>query len=307
MVFNYDEESPTDGSYIADFPTNERSHRTAVLNSLLVDHDVENDGHHKKVSLDVLAGKPDIVTTTGFVYTKVEDGQTELFWEDDQGIEVQLSDKGSASPDKVAIDGDTMTGVLVIEAAASAIHLENLGAKIMGRDVGDANWRALLSVDDSDVCELGDESLGGGTRIVSDGIDELVTKYPGETDKKIWHAGHFAGVPSFSTAYTSADQTLVDSDSGSVAHNLGLGEPPPLWTAHIRCTSTNRAYDPDDVIMLANSLFGSAPNGFGTWASATHFGWEVSNAVPDMLTKGGDGTNGNIDHSKWALVFRAWY
>jgi hypothetical protein len=303
MAFEYDEDNPTDGSYIADFPTNERLHRTAVLNSLIVDHDVENDGHHKKVSLDVLGAKPSLSSTSGFVYTKVEDGQTELFWLDDQDAEVQLSDKGSASPDKVAIAGDEMTGNLVM-ASTATLMIQNMKA-ILARDAGDASYRAILKVDDSDVTEVGSTVLVGGTRINSDGIDELVAYYPGGSDVKIWHAGHFATAPAFIAAYTSADQTVIDSAGGNVAH--GLAALPTLWTAHIRCTSTNNAYDPDDVVMLSNSLFGSTPNGIATWANATHFGWECSNATPDMLDKGGNGANGNIDHTKWKLVFRAWY
>jgi hypothetical protein len=155
------------------------------------------------------------------------------------------------------------------------------------------------------VCELGDASLGGGTRIVSDGIDELVAKYPGDTAKKIWHAGHFAAAPIFTTAYTSEDQTLVDSFGGSVAH--GLAALPTLWTAHARCASAENGYVEDDVIMLGNSLFSSTPNGIGTWANATHFGWECSNTNPRVLDKGGDGSNTNFTHTKWKLVFRAWY
>jgi hypothetical protein len=308
MAFDHDEGNPTDGSYIADFPTNERLHRTAVLNSLLVDHDTENDGHHKKVSLDVLGAKPSTVGTTGFVYTKVEDGQTELFWLDDTDAEVQLSDKGSASPDKVAIAGDTMTGVLVIEAAASAIHLENLGAKIMGRDVGDANWRALLSVDDSDVCELGDASLDGGTRLVSDGEDALVAKYPGETDKKIWHAGHFAAAPLATVLYESTGVNITWEGATSIKYTIahGLAAMPTLWNAVLQCTVNDGVYSVGEEVQIVSTwVAGSTPQAITCAVDASDFIYRLSDSKPNLLTD--TGNSANISNDKWDIIFRAWY
>jgi hypothetical protein len=308
MAFDYDKDNPTDGSYIADFPTNERLHRTNVLGSLEIDHDTAS-GEHAKVTLQVLGADPSLSGTSGFVYTKIEDGQTELFWLDDQGADnVQLTDKGSASPDKVAIDGDTMTGVLVIEAAASAIHLENLGAKIMGRDVGDAQWRALLSVDASDVCELGDESLDGGTRLVSDGEDALVAKYPGETDKKIWHAGHFAAAPLATVMYESTGVNINFGGAGAkytVAHNLGFR--PTLWMAVLQCTTNDSPYAfGEEVPLLSTFVSGSdTASDICCTVDGTNFYYRLSGLKPNML--GDTGNGANIGDDDWDIIFRAWY
>jgi uncharacterized protein YbaR (Trm112 family) len=197
--------------------------------------------------------------------------------------------------------------VLVIEAAASAIHLENLGAKIMGRDVAGAEWRALLSVDDSDVCELGDEDLGGGTRIVSDGIDELVTKYPGDTAKKIWHEGHFASAPIFTTLWESTGVDYDTSGSGSkytVAHNLGFF--PKLWMGLLKCTNgANSVYTIGDEVPIMSTFVAGDASDMVCTVDATNFYYRTTDAIPNMVND--QGGAGNIKDNSWDVIFRVWY
>jgi hypothetical protein len=304
MAFEYDETNPTDGSYIADFPENERLHRTAVLNSLLVDHDVENDGHHKKVSLDVLADDPSLSGTSGFLYAMIEDGQTELFWLDDQGAEnVQLTDKGSASPDKVAIAGDEMTGHLTMTGQA-LLRLQNNKA-IQARNQGDTTYRAILQVNGSDVTEIGNALLGGGTRLVSDGIDELVAKYPGGSDVKIWHAGHFAAAPQFTQFWESANQSFSWTGSGakySVAHTIGTT--PKLWQAVLVCVGSQEGFAEDDEIPLSGLTAGAGSYIFPA-VDDDNFYYYLSDTSANIPQANG-GTAG-IDDAKWEIVFRGWY
>lgn len=68
-----------------------------ISERLDVDHSWEgdgDDGKHKQITLLEQAAAPTNDTDTGFLYTKDVSGATELFYEDDSGNEVQLTDGG---------------------------------------------------------------------------------------------------------------------------------------------------------------------------------------------------------------------
>jgi hypothetical protein len=309
MAFDYDIDAPLDGSYIADFPPNARLSRTAIHGSVNYDHFAETSGHHRQATLDARGGDPSTITTESFVYSKITGGITELFYMDDQGKVTQLTIDGSASPDKMPLAGGEFSGDVTFTDADLLVEgtslIKLLNAKyLQGRDQGDAAWRDLIGVNSSDEVEIGDASLGADGRIYVTDEDGLVVNF-GSTDYIVWNKSHFASAPVATVMYESLDQTVVHSSGGNVAHNLGFL--PSLWTAHLRCTSSDNAYAVGDVVPVQQTLYGGTPNGLSVWGNATHFGWETSNTQANILEKAGDGANANIDYGDWKLVFRGWY
>lgn len=316
MAFDYDEENPIDESYIADFPGNERDHRTDVLGSVSVDHWAEagpatpsQDGFHKQVSMPPSALDPSSVGNAGFVYTKDVAGITELFYEDDTPKVIQLTDDGSASPDKLPLAGGTLTGDLIMSSADVLMQgtslMKLLNAKyLQGRDQTDANWRNLLGIDASDYAELGDANLAGGTRLHGPDADNFLVKY-GANEKKLWHEGHF-NTPLFTTMYESTPAAITAPDSGYVTH--GIGSRPNLWMALLECILTDRGYAAGDHVPLMHGQHGVSPERWITvYQTDTRFGWEVQNSAPHIMQKGGNGSQGVLTMSKWKILFRAWY
>jgi hypothetical protein len=88
-----DESKPADGDVVSQYPAVERTFRDIMESWLLVDHDT--DGEHVQVTLPESAGDPTNATDTGFVYTKDDGGDTELFYIDAAGNVVQLTVDGA--------------------------------------------------------------------------------------------------------------------------------------------------------------------------------------------------------------------
>lgn len=77
---------------MSQYPAVERLFRDIMESWLLIDHDT--DGEHTQITLPELAGDPATATNTGFVYTKDDAGDTELFYRDDSGNVVQFTKDG---------------------------------------------------------------------------------------------------------------------------------------------------------------------------------------------------------------------
>jgi hypothetical protein len=323
MVFDYDEQNPLGSTYIAEFPENEVAHRTAVLGSVNAEHYAETgpstpsqDGFHRQVSLPPLDDKPDVVGDAGFVYTKVVGDFTELFYEDEDGTEIQLTSEGSASPDKLPLAGGTLIGPLVIEAASLTVNDADIlptGTALIkllntlylqGRDQAGAQWRDLIGVNASDELELGDSQLGADSRIYVTDKDGLLINY-GSTNYIVWNKGNMPLPPLFTQHYVSDPQTLVANAEGSVAHNLGLV--PSLWGAVLKCSTEDLGYSVGDLVPVLSATRQQTARGISVWHGATQFGWGVSNTLPRLLEKDDATNSSTITLARWGLVFSAWY
>ena len=322
MAFDYDEINPTNDSYIADFPANERAHRTAVLGSVDTEHYAETSGQHRQVTLAPLGADPLLSGAAGFVYAKDVGGITELFYQDEGAQVIQLTSDGSASPDKVAKAGDTMTGDLLIDTAdlevldgearfnGSDVLLQGdalirlLNAKyINARNAANDAWLELIGIDASDVAEIG--NTDSGARIRTSGVDAAVVDY-GSGDKKIWHEGNLT-VPLFTQEYLSADIVFAQSDAGADVH--GIGETPKLWASLLKCVSADLSYVVGDVVPILNGIADSANTSIITTAlsaDGTTFLWRTGDQNVRLVRDGG-GTSQIIDTTKWRLIFKAWY
>ena len=308
MAFDYDEINPTNDSYIADFPANERAHRTAVLGSVDTEHYAETSGQHRQVTLAPLGADPLLSGAAGFVYAKDVGGITELFYQDEGAQVIQLTSDGSASPDKVAKAGDTMTGDLTMDSGDILMQgsglIRLLNAKyVNARNAANDAWLELIGSDASDVAEIG--NTGYGARIRTSGVDAAVVDY-GSGDKKIWHEGNLSE-PLFTQEYLSADIVFAQSDAGADVH--GIGETPKLWAALLKCVSADLSYVVGDVVPILNGISDSANTSIITTAlsaDGTTFLWRTGDQNVRLVRDGG-GTSQIIDTTKWRLIFKAWY
>jgi uncharacterized protein YbaR (Trm112 family) len=208
------------------------------------------------------------------------------------------------------VGGDTMTGDLIMDSGnillqgTSLLMLLNAKA-IQARDQGDTTFRSILMVDGSDVTEVGNTSLAGGTRINAPSEDLAVVEYGGG-DKKIWHEGHFATAPSFTNFYESENQAFDFTGTGAkftLAHEIGAK--PDLWLAVLVCIDAQEAYVVGDEIPVMFGLVAGAAGAITVAVNATNFEWYLSDTNPNILKS--NGTSINIDDEHWELVFRAWY
>jgi len=96
----YDSSKPANNELLDNVASVIRANQDAVETTIAVDHNsmgTTNDGKHKQVTLPELATKPDASGTTdvGYVYTKNDGSKTELFFEDEDANEVQITKGGS--------------------------------------------------------------------------------------------------------------------------------------------------------------------------------------------------------------------
>ncbi len=87
-----DESKPADADIISQYPAVERLFRDIVESWLLVDHDTS--GRHPQLTLPERGSDPINAPNHGFLYTKNDAGDTELFYIDDGGAVVQLTEDG---------------------------------------------------------------------------------------------------------------------------------------------------------------------------------------------------------------------
>jgi hypothetical protein len=90
--------APTDNNYGYEIDNYIRRLQTAISERMAVDHIWKvgvTDGGHNKISLAYQAAKPTAAAGYGYVYTKdVGSGVIELFWEDADGNERQITENG---------------------------------------------------------------------------------------------------------------------------------------------------------------------------------------------------------------------
>ncbi len=84
-----DETKPADSDIVSQYPAVERAFRDIVETWLLVDHDTA--GEHAQVTLPERGSDPTPVTDVGFLYTKNDGGDTELYYADAASNVVQVT------------------------------------------------------------------------------------------------------------------------------------------------------------------------------------------------------------------------
>lgn len=94
----WDQSNPTDSSLISQYPQNERDARDAVRANFTINHHAADDddvGKHEVIEL-LANATPIGVAGQGNFYTKdVDSGEIELFYQDEDGNETQLTERGA--------------------------------------------------------------------------------------------------------------------------------------------------------------------------------------------------------------------
>lgn len=320
MAFDWDESSPLANSLIADFPANEVAARTAARGSVDVDHDADGTGKHEQVSLDPLGADPTPSGTNGFVYTKTVSGVTELFYADDTPSIIQLTDNGSASPDKVAKAGDSMTGDLDMQAADL---LTDNDQGLRGEVVATGTYHSLAKLNTDDDAEFGDQSVP--TTIQSDADTGLKADYPASGGvKTVWHEGNQgtgSGMDSdtvdgieaediLSTLadgggryFESGEKAITSTAGGTEAHLLG--SVPRMVLGFLRCKVANANYSVNDEVPIAFSAAPASFRGAVVGADATVVFYRLNTGLMRIFDKT-TGAEGGASNTDWKLFIRAW-
>ncbi len=100
-----DEAKPADADIVSQYPAVERLFRDIIESWLLVDH--STDGEHSQMTLPERGSDPTNATDIGFLYTKNDGGDTELFYEDAGGNVVQITADGGPGPNMAAFPATT--------------------------------------------------------------------------------------------------------------------------------------------------------------------------------------------------------
>jgi len=94
----WDETSPANDDQFNQGASEIRNFKKDVSERMAIDHvwsdSTDTDGQHNKLTLPEQATDPPNVSEFGFLYTKDDSGSTELFYEDDSGNVIQLTEGG---------------------------------------------------------------------------------------------------------------------------------------------------------------------------------------------------------------------
>ncbi|MFH2074243.1 MAG: hypothetical protein ABIJ57_02675 [Pseudomonadota bacterium] len=110
----WDETTPADADSISAGAGVIRTHVQAIRERIAIDHYMAGsgtdttDGEHVKITFHVQSAKPTAVANKGFLYTKDDavTSKVELFWEDEDGTELQLTSAGAVAVG--SLDGDAL-------------------------------------------------------------------------------------------------------------------------------------------------------------------------------------------------------
>lgn len=108
---DWDESNPGDSQIVSQFPANERSARAAVKTNFGVDHhdtvDANTGKHKRVVFVAPLSVKPTLTADEGALYTKTVSTISELFFENENGVEIQIT-SGTKLNETVIIPSGTV-------------------------------------------------------------------------------------------------------------------------------------------------------------------------------------------------------
>src|SRR5690606_39889644 len=119
---DWDVNSPSDSDFIAQFPSNERAARAALVANFGVDHEANaqdaNIGKHVKVSLVDQSSDPAGAASSSTLYAKGVSGASQLFWRSGTGAVVQLTAAGG-------LRAESLVGTVADARLSSNVPLKN--------------------------------------------------------------------------------------------------------------------------------------------------------------------------------------
>ncbi len=212
-----DESKPADADIVSQYPAVERTFRDIVETWLLVDHDT--DGQHKQATLPERASDPTPATDIGFLYTKNDGGDSELYYADAAGNVMQITADGAPGPDMAPFPATT--SMLFYQSAAPTGWTKDVASTLGNHAlklVTDVAWSA-----GSKGATAFDSVFGAGK---TTGAHELTeAQIPGHTHP----AGSGAtvqdgtgAVKTFRSALATGLATGSTGDGGTHTHTLVL-------------------------------------------------------------------------------------
>ncbi|KKM62408.1 hypothetical protein LCGC14_1522000 [marine sediment metagenome] len=201
-----DESKPADSDIVSQYPAVERLFRDIVESWLLIDHDT--DGEHTQVTLPELGADPTAVANTGFVYTKDDAADTELFYRDDSGNIVQLTQDGGPGPQMAAFPATT--SMLFYQSAAPTGWTKDVAAT------------------------LGNHAIRVMTDVAWSGGSKGATAFD-----SVFGAGKTAGATTLTAAQSGLPAHLHSAAPGDASANNVTGGNPNFWAGQNPVGSKN--------------------------------------------------------------------
>lgn len=111
------------------------------------------------------------------------------------------------------------------------------------------------------------------------------------------------GAPVFTKSFTSAEQSISNAGTGTLAH--GLGEVPKLAQVVLVCKTADLSYSVGDVVVWGNN-FEASSRGVGVVIGASEISYRYSSSTPFMLPNKSNGNIAAIAVANWRMIIKAW-
>lgn len=209
-----DESKPGDNDIVSQYPAVERTFRDIIEDWLLIDHDT--DGEHAQVTLPERGSDPTNATDTGFVYTKDDGGDTELFYEDDAGNVVQITEDGGPGP-----------GIVAFPASTSMLFYQDAAPTGWTKDVAGTLDNHALRVVTSTAWAGGSNGATAFTSVFGAGKATAshvlsIAEMPSHDHQSISSSVNVAGGSAQRSAKSSGNSGGVTGGGGGHLHDLSL-------------------------------------------------------------------------------------
>lgn len=114
-----------------------------------------------------------------------------------------------------------------------------------------------------------------------------------------------ANTPAFTKSYTSANQTISQAGSLTLAHSLGAM--PSMVQVRLKCLTAELGYSIGDEVIWHLNHSGGTSRGVAIIPDATNLNIRFgNNANPFILLNKTTGSEANVTNANWAAIFKAW-
>lgn len=327
--FSIDESLPGDNDIVSQHPGNARTFRDVVEDYLNTDHDF-NTGRHKFAGLVEQSSDPANVANTGYIYTKDDGGDTELYYIDDGGTVTQITQDG------VLLDAALLSAANTFAAANTFSDIATFSAQsrwakgsdivsaatlVLGTDgnyfdvTGNTGPVTAITVPAGTLFMLQFDSnptfnhgasldMPGEANITFAAGDRLICFAEAANTVQVLSifraSGRGLGLPA--PNFTSSEQTVTADTVLSVAH--GLGAKPSLVQVALICKTADLGYSVDDEVLAGGNTSDASDTGITIALDTTNVVIVQASSVP--LVNQSTLNRASITVGRWRWVVRAW-
>lgn len=254
---SWSETTPADTDLASTLGSKQRQIRLDIRERMEEDHDwavgSTNNAKHKKVTLLEQASDPAASANEGYLYTKDDGGDTELFYRDDSGNIIQLTKDGKLNN----------TALLLLNNVA-----------LQGNDSG-ATARDLLLIDGADDIRIGPSS-GIGNIVLSADINNGLKARVSGSEYTIWHENNDgagtglnadlldgqegASYLGFAASQHHREVFTIPASGGISTQPHGLSAVPRDHSSRLRCVTAELGYSIGDVVPFDTAASSSPSN-----------------------------------------------